>query len=157
MTIPWTPEELSHLKTRWAGDGASASEIARELPGRTRNAVIGAVHRLNLPTRANTPRKPKPSDSRVRRPRIVKPRSKPKLVKTEAAMCCPQYVPVTTLPYHQHTSKHCAYVIGEPKDLTLCGNAKAEDSSYCVYHARICYRPTPPNSKVVPLRREWAA
>ncbi|WP_445811360.1 GcrA family cell cycle regulator [Yoonia sp.] len=36
------------------GDGQSASQIAKELGGVTRNAVIGKVHRLGLSNRAGT-------------------------------------------------------------------------------------------------------
>src|SRR5262249_31137927 len=42
------------LKKLWA-DGLSASQIAAELGGITRNAVIGKVHRLGLSGRAKSP------------------------------------------------------------------------------------------------------
>ena len=43
----WTDERVETLKKLWA-DGLSASQIAAELGGITRNAVIGKVHRLGL-------------------------------------------------------------------------------------------------------------
>ena len=43
----WTDERVELLKKLWA-DGLSASQIAAELGGITRNAVIGKVHRLGL-------------------------------------------------------------------------------------------------------------
>ncbi|MEM8537723.1 MAG: GcrA family cell cycle regulator [Pseudomonadota bacterium] len=49
--MSWTDERVETLKTRW-GDGQSASQIAKELGGVTRNAVIGKVHRLGLSNRA---------------------------------------------------------------------------------------------------------
>ncbi len=49
--MSWTDERVELLKKLWA-DGLSASQIAAELGGITRNAVIGKVHRLKLSARA---------------------------------------------------------------------------------------------------------
>ncbi|MFO7921861.1 MAG: GcrA family cell cycle regulator [Nioella sp.] len=70
--MSWTDERVELLKKMW-GEGQSASQIAKELGGVTRNAVIGKVHRLGLsnrtaatakPAAAETPAKsaPKPAD-----------------------------------------------------------------------------------------------
>ena len=48
--MSWTDERVETLKKMW-GEGQSASQIAKELGGVTRNAVIGKVHRLGLSTR----------------------------------------------------------------------------------------------------------
>src|ERR1700687_3104374 len=45
--MTWTEERVESLKKLW-GEGLSASQIAAELGGITRNAVIGKVHRLGL-------------------------------------------------------------------------------------------------------------
>ena len=47
----WTDERVEKLKKLWS-EGLSASQIAAQLGGVSRNAVIGKVHRLNLPGRA---------------------------------------------------------------------------------------------------------
>lgn len=52
----WTDERVELLKKLWQ-DGLSASQIAKQLGGVTRNAVIGKVHRLGLSGRA-APSKP---------------------------------------------------------------------------------------------------
>jgi len=48
--MSWTDERVETLRRMWA-DGQSASQIAKELGGVTRNAVIGKVHRLGLSNR----------------------------------------------------------------------------------------------------------
>ncbi|WP_353471255.1 GcrA family cell cycle regulator [Salipiger sp. H15] len=48
--MSWTDERVELLKKMWA-EGQSASQIAKELGGVTRNAVIGKVHRLGLSNR----------------------------------------------------------------------------------------------------------
>jgi GcrA cell cycle regulator len=50
-TMNWTDERVEKLKKLWA-EGLSASQIAAQLGGVSRNAVIGKVHRLCLPGRA---------------------------------------------------------------------------------------------------------
>ena len=49
--MSWTDERVELLKKMWA-EGQSASQIAKELGGVTRNAVIGKVHRLGLSNRS---------------------------------------------------------------------------------------------------------
>ncbi len=54
--MSWTEERMTVLKKLWA-EGHSASQIAKQLGGVTRNAVIGKVHRLGLSGRS-TPSRP---------------------------------------------------------------------------------------------------
>src|SRR5258708_30882151 len=62
----WTDERVELLKKLWQ-DGLSASQIAKQLVGVTRNAVIGKVHRLGLSGRA-TPSKPARTTFKAPRP-----------------------------------------------------------------------------------------
>lgn len=50
----WTDERVELLARLWS-EGLSASQIAGQLGGVTRNAVIGKVHRLKLEGRAKPP------------------------------------------------------------------------------------------------------
>lgn len=68
--MSWTDERVELLKNMW-GEGRSASQIAKELGGVTRNAVIGKVHRLGLSNRASTAKPAKPA-----KPAKVKPAPK---------------------------------------------------------------------------------
>ncbi len=79
--MSWTDERVEILKKMW-GEGQSASQIAKELGGVTRNAVIGKVHRLGLSNRAGAPgnkpaakEKPAPKADAKAAP---KPRNEPK-------------------------------------------------------------------------------
>src|ERR1041385_7953064 len=76
----WTDDRVELIKKLW-GDGLSASQIAGELGGITRNAVIGKVHRLGLSGRAKAPstsmprpRKPRPATPISRAPQGPPPR-----------------------------------------------------------------------------------
>ena len=57
--MSWTDERIDRLKTMWE-KGMTASQIAEDLGGVSRNAVIGKAHRLGLqsrpsPVKANEP------------------------------------------------------------------------------------------------------
>ncbi|MDF1856553.1 GcrA family cell cycle regulator [Pseudooceanicola sp.] len=100
--MSWTDERVETLKKMW-GEGQSASQIAKELGGVTRNAVIGKVHRLGLSNRSgsggattasaapSTEAKPKPATKTAKRP-AAKP------VEEEAATpATPAPAPVTPM------------------------------------------------------------
>ncbi len=55
--MSWTDERVTKLQEMW-NEGLSAAQIARELGGVTRNAVIGKVHRLGLSNRNGGPGRP---------------------------------------------------------------------------------------------------
>ena len=67
----WTDERVEKLTKLWS-EGLSASQIAAQLGGVSRNAVIGKVHRLNLPGRAKAGGTQ--SASRPKRPAAAVPR-----------------------------------------------------------------------------------
>ena len=63
--MSWTDERVELLKKLWS-DGLSASQIAAELGGITRNAVIGKVHRLGLSGRAKSASSSAPRQRKTR-------------------------------------------------------------------------------------------
>src|SRR3954469_12551363 len=66
----WTDERVETLKKLWL-DGLSASQIAKQLGGVTRNAVIGKVHRLGLSGRATPSQPQRPAFKTPRAPRPI--------------------------------------------------------------------------------------
>src|SRR4051812_11239625 len=68
--MSWTEERIERLKKMWH-DGATASQIADELGGVSRNAVIGKAHRLGLEQR---PSPVKPGEEKeVKKPAAAAP------------------------------------------------------------------------------------
>ena len=100
--MSWTDERVELLKKMW-GEGQSASQIAKELGGVTRNAVIGKVHRLGLSNRtaaANSSAASPQTEAKAAAPKPKaepkpKPAPKPEPVKAEAAPT-PEPRPVPT-------------------------------------------------------------
>ncbi len=95
--MSWNDERVELLKKMW-GEGQSASQIAKELGGVTRNAVIGKVHRLGLSNRSGSggnadksDAKAKPAAKAAKPKPAPKPAAKPEL-KTESASPPPQPV-----------------------------------------------------------------
>ncbi len=63
--MSWTDERIERLKELWS-NGMTASQIADELGGVSRNAVIGKAHRLGLQSRPSPvkPNEPAPAKAK---------------------------------------------------------------------------------------------
>ena len=141
----WTDERVASLKKLWL-DGLSASQIAKQLGGVTRNAVIGKVHRLGLSGRAAPsqpqrpvfkaprPQRPAPAAAPVRRAEPIAPPT-PIYVREES----PGSATVLTLGAHM-----CKWPIGDPSTdgFSFCGRRTGQDGPYCVEHSRVAYQPS---------------
>ena len=79
----WTDERVELLKKLWA-DGLSASQVAKQLGGVTRNAVIGKVHRLGLSNRAGAAPAPAAAAPAAAPKPEAKPKPAPKPVEAKA-------------------------------------------------------------------------
>lgn len=77
--MSWTDERIERLKKMWA-QGATASQIADELGGVSRNAVIGKAHRLGLEQRPSPvkPGEEKETKKTAHAPTSVAPKVTPK-------------------------------------------------------------------------------
>ena len=82
--MAWTDDRVETLKRMW-GEGASASQIAKELGGVTRNAVIGKVHRLGLSNRGSEEAKPDAAAPAPQPPEQTAPEPEPEPAATSAA------------------------------------------------------------------------
>ncbi len=139
--MSWTDERVSLLKKLW-GEGKTAAEIAKELGGVTRNAVIGKAHRLKLSNRAS-PIQPS------------KKTAKPKLKKVEKQMPAPANVNVAPkkqvlaadkdrvrVPLTDLGVRQCRWPIGDPQheDFGFCGDTSVIGIPYCLEHAQVAYQ-----------------
>ena len=129
----WTEERVEILKKLWL-EGHSASQVAKQLGGVTRNAVIGKVHRLGLSGRAapsqpsrqslRTPRPPRPASVHHHVARRVESRSLP---VPQAAVYPEEPGSATVLTLGAHM---CKWPIGDPATdgFTFCGRRINEGS-----------------------------
>jgi GcrA cell cycle regulator len=146
----WTEERVELLKKLWA-DGLSASQIAAELGGITRNAVIGKVHRLGLSGRAKSPSSSVPRQRKPRSSGMMRvPRS---AIRGNTALAYDYAVEpepeLIEIPLEQRktllqlTEATCHWPVGDPgsPDFFFCGGQSNEGSPYCNYHSRVAYQP----------------
>jgi len=149
--MAWTDDRVEILKKLWI-EGLSASQIANEMGGVTRNAVIGKVHRLGLSGRATPSRpprpRPKPAPARSRVAAASKPSAGTAPVaprpEVQVAPIEPKRLPsgefatVLTL-----TSKLCKWPIGDPAKpgFKFCGRVSDDKAPYCTEHAAQAYQP----------------
>jgi GcrA cell cycle regulator len=93
MTMSWTEERISTLTRMWE-NGATASQIADELGGVSRNAVIGKAHRLGLkarpsPVKANETKPASPAPKAQAPAPTAKPVARPAKPQPDVAMEAP--------------------------------------------------------------------
>ncbi|WP_298282766.1 GcrA family cell cycle regulator [Novosphingobium sp.] len=74
--MSWTEERIEKLTKMWEG-GSTASQIAEELGGVSRNAVIGKAHRLGLKARPSPVKASEKSESAAEAPAPKAPRAAP--------------------------------------------------------------------------------
>ncbi len=105
--MSWTDERVELLKKMWS-EGQSASQIAKELGGVTRNAVIGKVHRLGLSNRAGSgapepvetkPAKPAPEPKEAKKEPRAKAAAKPAAAAPAEEPERPAPTPVVRKPF----------------------------------------------------------
>ena len=179
--MTWTDERIELLKKLWA-DGLSASQIAAELGGVTRNAVIGKVHRLGLSGRVKSagsaaprPRKPviRPasSSSSSRPSSTSSPGSfsvrgnvalKPVIVaETNAVAMVEQEAEDVVVAMSRRVSIMelregvCKWPLGDPMtaDFVYCGADCTVGTVYCSCHSRMAYQPTQDRRRGPEVRR----
>ena len=151
--MTWTDERVELLKKLWA-DGLSASQIAGELGGITRNAVIGKVHRLGLSGRAKSPsssapraRKPRSHMLRVGRASMRGNTALALAYEMEPEPEIEQYDNIIPMGQRRTllelTEDTCRWPIGDPAsaEFFFCGGKPITGLPYCAHHSRIAYQP----------------
>ena len=155
--VAWTDDRIEVLKRLWA-EGLSSSQIAGELGGVSRSAVIGKLHRLGLTgkkgpsaPRAARPRKPRVSTPMFRpaRPMVrgnTALAEDPRLAYDAALPPEPDDVD-NVIPLGQRCTllelndDKCRWPIGDVGEpgFFFCGGKTTTGCVYCGYHARIAY------------------
>lgn len=153
--MSWTDERVELLKRLWS-DGLSASRIAGELGGITRNAVIGKVHRLGLSGRAPSPSASAPRQRKARPPsqmlRIARAAVRGNTALAQVYEIDAEVEPAVVdniIPMPQRrtilelTESTCRWPVGDPGsgDFFFCGGNTLGNLPYCAHHARLAYQP----------------
>jgi GcrA cell cycle regulator len=163
----WTDERVEKLKKLWS-EGLSASQIAAQLGGVSRNAVIGKVHRLSLPGRAKAGgnatavRAPKRNTSAPRAPNYASRIATRTVTRQQGATMLKEEIDVDLMEQMEYrpaanvvvpiarrlgltelTERTCKWPVGDPlkDDFHFCGCESTDASPYCSYHQRLAYQP----------------
>ncbi|WP_075995498.1 GcrA family cell cycle regulator [Salaquimonas pukyongi] len=151
--MSWTDERVDVLRKLWT-EGLSASQIAAELGGVTRNAVIGKIHRLGLSgrnkgTATGAPRR-KTATARTNGGTKAKSVNNAKAGSANTASPRPaaelpdiEKPDLLMLDLLQLTEQTCKFPVGDPQeaDFGFCGVKVRESDPYCEYHCRLAYQP----------------
>lgn len=162
----WTDERVELLKKLWS-EGLSASQIAAQLGGVSRNAVIGKVHRLKLSSRGRATAAP----TRQKKTTQVAAATKTVQRTVTATRTVTASIGATALqaqfdvePVARHyirpvenvvvpisrrlqlvqlNERTCKWPNGDPlsEDFSFCGNEAGESGPYCGYHSKVAFQP----------------
>jgi len=104
--MSWTDERIERLKKMWA-NGATASQIADELGGVSRNAVIGKAHRLGLEQRPSPVKPGEEKEVKKSAAAAAAAAPKPAAPKPDAPKSAPtaSAAPVTHAPHAPATPR----------------------------------------------------
>ena len=151
--MSWTDDRIDQLKKLWAA-GLTCSEIAGELGGVSRNAVIGKVHRLGLGrvhVNSNAEKKtsePKPGQRRPTMARIpMRPKAESPPIAAEpnedAAPEIDDIAPATLVQFLDLTDETCKWPVGDVQapNFGFCGRPPLAGTPYCAGHRRISLNP----------------
>jgi GcrA cell cycle regulator len=143
--MDWTEDRIETLAKLWR-EGYSASQVARQLGGVSRSAVIGKVHRMGLAGR-DTPARPRvPDDPAPRRDRAsaggVRRVAATRPARPEGAASRTPFDAAATATILTLTEAGCRWPIGEPGEagFGFCGRLKAGHGAYCTGHAPMATR-----------------
>jgi GcrA cell cycle regulator len=146
--VEWNEERIEALARMWR-EGLSASQVARQLGGVSRSAVIGKVHRLGIAGR-DAPSRPhalggRPS-TRIQASaggqRRAPAAPRPTRAVVPAAARAPFDV-AATASIHTLSEHGCRWPIGEPDQagFGFCGRSRTgSGSSYCAGHSPMSTR-----------------
>jgi GcrA cell cycle regulator len=108
--MSWTDERIERLKNMWA-KGATASQIADELGGVSRNAVIGKAHRLGLEQRPSPvkPGEEKEAKKSAVAPAAAAPKPAPKAEAPKPATAAPATAAASAPPANPRSAPEMQY------------------------------------------------
>ena len=138
----WTAEKVEKLRELWK-KGHTASQIASILGDKTRNAIIGKAHRLNLESRT-TSKKIKPKVDRENiTPTEVKTQKLGRKARFKALLLDKNFEQENPKKFEELTDKTCRWPIGHPyeKNFYFCGREPMEKFPYCKLHVLYAFQP----------------
>ncbi len=153
--MEWTESRITTLTTLWQA-GQSASQVARQLGGVSRSAVIGKVHRLRLTGRA-LPARPR-AEAAPRASRTARATSPAKeranrlstVERSSHVINLRGYLPASPSRLRELTPtatiltldpSSCRWPIGDPRDddFGYCGRPRPAMTTYCDCHAQVAF------------------
>jgi GcrA cell cycle regulator len=159
--MDWTEERIASLRKMWQ-EGLSASQVARQLGGVSRNAVIGKVHRMGLAGR-DAPARPRSLGGRPptrvhNRPKMA-PAIRRSIKRTEVILEPVQAAfevepSATILTLGEHA---CRWPIGDPETsgFGFCGRVRIGQGSYCAGHSQVAFRAKPKSARTNVAPDPW--
>lgn len=155
----WTDEAVTKLAKLWR-DGLSCTQISRQIPGTTRNSIIGKVIRLGLPSHSRSQVRPmlvqRKTYAAPPPPAAPKPKLAPRDGNVIALVAPGNGVDLISSPEATRTwrgnalpGRHqCKWPLGDPakSGFTFCDRVAVlrddgTERPYCGFHCELAFMP----------------
>lgn len=131
--LPWTRQADDELTAHWRA-GLSTTAIGAAM-GRSKNAIIGRAHRLNLPARESPIKRRAPDNPKTSKP-------------------APKLAPPSIIPqargsaYVAPRDVGCRWISNDDlRNPAWCDRERVAMRAYCAEHLARCYQPPKPPTK----------
>jgi len=142
----WDQHKEQKLRELWT-KGISASKISEQIPGTTRNSIIGKSNRLGLESRALRKKPSVKGNAENNVKSEIKIQKLGRKARFKALLLDKNFEPENPKKLEELTNETCKWPIGHPYEekFYFCGRKPVEKFPYCQLH--ILYAFTPKNPK----------
>jgi GcrA cell cycle regulator len=140
--MEWNEEQVATLTQLWK-EGFSAAQVAQQLVGFSRSAVLGKIHRLGVAGR-EAPSRPRAVSGPSAAAQKATSHGGKRRAKARRRLAGLNDVPFDVPPtatLASLTEHGCRWPIGEPGEIGFgfCGRLRAPRGAYCAGHAQMSF------------------
>ena len=138
----WDQHKEQKLRELWT-KGISASKISEQIPGTTRNSIIGKSNRLGLESRALRKKPSVKGNAENNVKSEIKIQKLGRKARFKALLLDKNFEKENPIKLEELTDKTCKWPIGHPheKNFYFCGRKPMEKFPYCKLHLLYAFQP----------------
>ena len=138
----WDESKVNLLRKLWS-TGISASKISEQIPGTTRNSIIGKSHRLGLEARGKSRKSTHIVNTKNNITPEVKTQKLGRKARFKALLLDKSFEQENPKKLEELTDETCRWPLGHPYEekFYFCGRKPMEKFPYCKLHVLYAFQP----------------
>ena len=140
--MSWDEQNTKILRKLWS-QGLTASQISIQIPGKSRNAIIGRANRLNLESRVVSKKTFTTLIAKKGNNVEIKQEKLGRKARFKALLLDKNFEPENPKKLEELAEDTCKWPIGHPyeEQFYFCGRKPMEKFSYCRLHVLYAFQP----------------